>query len=123
MEQLLNKGSSLSTLAFLRILQLVHVQVSTLVEDLKEYELTAATPRSPTESAELRRTVIGLTPSASVANLATVSLSSMLETAIGLKIDPFFFTLCWDSLSLEGLRLKSTLYSSVHLWLYSLTKL
>ena len=82
MEQLLNKGSSLSTLAFLRILQLVHVQVSTLVEDLKEYELTAATPRSPTESAELRRTVIGLTPSASVANLATVSLSSMLETAM-----------------------------------------
>lgn len=82
MEQLLNKGSSLSTLAFLRVLHLVHVQVSTLVEDLKEFELTASAPRSPSEVAELRRSVIGLTPSASSTNLSTVSLSSMLETSM-----------------------------------------
>ncbi|THH12213.1 hypothetical protein EW145_g135 [Phellinidium pouzarii] len=58
MEQLLNKGTSLSTLAFLRILQLVHIQVSNLVEDLKEYELSTSTPRSPTEVAELRSSML-----------------------------------------------------------------
>ncbi|KAH8118616.1 exocyst complex protein [Phellopilus nigrolimitatus] len=82
MEQLLNKGSSLSTLAFLRILQLVHIQVSNLVEDLKEYELTTSTPRSPTEVAELRRSIIGLAPSTTTTSFVTVSLSSMLETAM-----------------------------------------
>ncbi|EJD01579.1 exocyst complex protein [Fomitiporia mediterranea MF3/22] len=82
MEQLLNKGTSLSTLAFLRVLHLVHTQVSGLVEDLKEYELTTSTPRSPSEAAELRRSVIGLTPSTSSTNLVTVSITSMLETAM-----------------------------------------
>ncbi|KAI5119514.1 hypothetical protein M0805_002450 [Coniferiporia weirii] len=82
MEQLLNKGLSLTTLAFLRILQLVHIQISNLVEDLKEYELSASAPRSPAEVAELRRSVVGMTPSAPTASLVTVSLSSMLETSM-----------------------------------------
>ena len=82
MEQLLNKGSSLSTLAFLRVLQLVHTQVSSLVEVLKEYELTTSAPRSPSEIAELRRSVIGLVPTASATSFVTVSLTAMLETAM-----------------------------------------
>ena len=83
MEQLLNKSSNISTLSFLRMLQLVHIQVSTLTEELKEYELTSATPRSPTETAEFRRSIGGLTASSSTNNLATsVSLSIMLESAV-----------------------------------------
>jgi exocyst complex component 5 len=82
MEQLLNKGASLSTLAFLRMLQMVHIQVSNLVEDLKVYELTATASRNPTETAEVRRSVMGMAASTSTTNLVTVSLSSMLETAM-----------------------------------------
>lgn len=83
MEQLLNKGASLSTLAFLRILQMVHLQVSSLVEDLKVYELTAAAPRSPNEASAVRQPPMNINnASASSANLVTVSLSSMLETAM-----------------------------------------
>ena len=82
MEQLLNKGSSLSTLAFLRILQMVHLQVGTLVEDLKIYELTAAAPRSPGEASAVRQSVISMNTTAASTSLVTVSLSSMLETAM-----------------------------------------
>lgn len=82
MEQLLNNASG--PLSFLRILQLVHVQVSSLVEDLKMYELSAATPRSPTESAELRRSLEGLSAvtASSSTNLSTISLTTMLENAM-----------------------------------------
>ncbi|KAL5507953.1 SEC10 [Sanghuangporus vaninii] len=89
MEQLLNKGSSLSTLAFLRVLQLVHTQASSLVEDLKEYELTTSAPRSTNEAAELRRSVIGLVPSGNATNFVTVSLTSMLETAMEDLFNPY----------------------------------
>lgn len=82
MEQLLNNASG--TLSFLRILQLVHVQVSTLVEDLKVYELSAATPRSPTETAEIRRSLEGLSAvsASSTTNASTISLTTMLENAM-----------------------------------------
>lgn len=82
MEQLLNNASG--SLSFLRILQLVHVQVSSLVEDLKIYELSAATPRSPTETAELRRSLEGLAAvtASSTTNTATISLTMMLENAM-----------------------------------------
>ena len=82
MEQLLNKGASLSTLAFLRILQMIHLQVSTLVEDLKVYELTAAAPRSPNEASAVRQSVMSINPTISSSSMVTVSLSSMLETAM-----------------------------------------
>lgn len=83
MEQLLNKALTISTLAFLRVLQLVHIQVSTLVEDLKEYELQTSALRSPVDAAEFRKSVMGLqAPTSSSANLVTISLSSMLETAM-----------------------------------------
>ena len=80
MEQLLNNAST--TLSFLRILQLVHVQVSSLVEDLKVYELTTSTPRSPNETAELRRSLEGLSAVTSSPNLMTISLTVMLENAM-----------------------------------------
>lgn len=38
---LLEKASAISTLAFLRLLQLAHIQVSALVEDLRPYDLSA----------------------------------------------------------------------------------
>ena len=82
MEQLLNKGASISSLAFLRILKLVHGEVTKLVEDLKEYELAAAVPRSPTDSNEMRRSLSGMGTSPAPTNLATISLGSMLETAM-----------------------------------------
>lgn len=82
MEQLLNKGLSISTLAILRVLQLVHVQVSTLVEDLKEYELQTSALRSPVDASEFRKSIMGLAAQSSSTNLVTVSLSSMLETAM-----------------------------------------
>ena len=89
MEGLLNTTSSLSTLAFLRILQIVHVQTASLVDDLRAYELTAAVPRSPSDSADVRRS-LGLPTSSSSSSVgsasgttvtASVSLSAMLETA------------------------------------------
>ncbi|KAG9030353.1 Exocyst complex component 5 [Tulasnella sp. JGI-2019a] len=53
LEQLLNKAGSLSTLAFLRILQLAHVQISKLVQDLKLYDLSAAPLSRSNESTSL----------------------------------------------------------------------
>ena len=87
MEGLLNTASSLSTLAFLRVLQLVHVQTASLVDDLKAYELTTTITRSPSDSTDVRKS-LGLpvsTSSSSVSGPAgattSVSLSSMLETS------------------------------------------
>lgn len=82
MEQLLNNASAISTLAFLRILQLVHMQISALVEDLKEYELTTSVSRSPVEATGIRRSVSGLASSSSTSNISSVSLTTMLETAM-----------------------------------------
>lgn len=83
MEQLLNRGSAISSLAFLRVLQLVHVQVSNLVEDLKAYESSTSVPRSPTETAEFRRSMSGASSSSAASNTtSSVALSTMLETAM-----------------------------------------
>ncbi|TDL29692.1 exocyst complex protein [Rickenella mellea] len=81
MEQLLNRGSALSSLAFLRILQLVHIQVSNLIEDLKMYELATSTPRSPVEPSEFRRSVSNSSASSSSGSTSHVALGTMLETA------------------------------------------
>ncbi|KAJ7590790.1 exocyst complex protein [Mycena floridula] len=78
MEQLVHKGTAMCELAYLRVLQLVHVQTSALVEDLKVYELPVAL-RTPYESAEIRRSLTGLAAAGS-ATAATVS--TMLETAM-----------------------------------------
>jgi hypothetical protein len=78
MEQLLNRGSSISELAFLRVLQLVHEQTATLVEDLKAHELPVVIPRSPQDATEFRRTITSAAGAAS--NTAVVGV--MLETAM-----------------------------------------
>ncbi|KAF7355497.1 Exocyst complex component protein [Mycena sanguinolenta] len=79
MEQLLHRASSISDLAYLRVLQLVHVQATALVDDLKTYELPSVAPRAPFEAAEFRRSLTGST-AAGTTTSATVS--TMLESAM-----------------------------------------
>ena len=88
MEQLLNKGSSLSDLAYLRTLQLVHNQTTTLVEDLKAHELPSMTPsKSSLEVSEFRRVLSG---SVAVSGPPTTSvISTMLENAMAELFVPY----------------------------------
>ncbi|KAG5648890.1 hypothetical protein DXG03_000239 [Asterophora parasitica] len=79
MEQLLHRGTSISDLAYLRVLQLVHIQASTLVEDLKTYELPHVSPRTPYETTEFRRSLTGASAPAPGTSSA---VSTMLETAM-----------------------------------------
>src|SRR6266508_3691212 len=79
MEQLLHRASEISDLAYLRILQLVHFQASTLVEDLKAHEMPHMTPRTPYEATEFRRALQGSAP---LTGTASASISAMLETAM-----------------------------------------
>ncbi|KAI0677024.1 exocyst complex protein [Trametes maxima] len=82
LEQLVAKTTTMPDLAFLRILQLVHQQVSVLVEDLKAYELPAVVPRSPVDANEFDRAVKGM-PASAASNTATAAtISTMLETAM-----------------------------------------
>lgn len=76
-EQLLTKGAAISELAYLRILQLVHVETSTLVDDLKTHELPAMVPSK--SSVEFRKS-----PSNRSSNIITTSttVAAMLETAM-----------------------------------------
>ncbi|KAG2757458.1 exocyst complex component Sec10 [Suillus brevipes Sb2] len=86
MEQLLTKGSSLSDLAYLRILQLVHNQTSNLVEDLKAHELPSiTTSKSSLEILEFRRVLSG-----AVSGTSTTSVvSAMLENAMAELFVPY----------------------------------
>ncbi|KAG1846794.1 exocyst complex component Sec10-like protein [Suillus subalutaceus] len=88
MEQLLTKGSSLSDLAYLRILQLVHNQTSNLVEDLKAHELPSMTPsKSSLEISEFRRVLSG---AMTVSGTSTTSVvSAMLENAMAELFVPY----------------------------------
>ena len=69
---LLEKATSLSTLAFLRIFHLSHTQVVNLVEDLKTHDLPTTNSRQPVTSTD------GSKLPASV----TISVSAMLDTAL-----------------------------------------
>ena len=80
MEQLLHKGSEISDLAYLRVLQLVHFQTSALVEDLKSHELPHMLPRTPYEATEFRRSLTGSAPVTGPSTSAAIS--TMLETAM-----------------------------------------
>ncbi|KAJ7068468.1 exocyst complex protein [Mycena amicta] len=77
MEQLLHRASSISDLAYLRVLQLVHIQATSLVDDLKTYELPSVALRTPFEATEFRRTLTG----SAVPGTAT-SVGTMLESAM-----------------------------------------
>lgn len=79
MEQLLHRGADVSDLGYLRILQLVHIQASLLVEDLKAHELPAVSARTPYEAAEFRRSITGSAP---VTISTPAAISTMLETAM-----------------------------------------
>lgn len=79
MEQLLHRGAEVSDLGYLRMLQLVHIQASLLVEDLKAHELPASAARTPYEAAEFRRSLTGSAP---VTISTPAAISTMLETAM-----------------------------------------
>lgn len=80
MEQLLHRASEISDLAYLRVLQLVHFQVSILVEDLKSHELPHTTPRTPYEATEFRRALQGSAPLTGTGS--STSISTMLDSAM-----------------------------------------
>lgn len=78
MEQLLTRAGNMSDLAFLRILQLIHVQTSVLIEDLKSYDVPTSTPRSPVQN--VARPLTG--PPAAPGGVGSTAISSILETAM-----------------------------------------
>ncbi|KAJ3575807.1 hypothetical protein NP233_g843 [Leucocoprinus birnbaumii] len=80
MEQLLHRGSDISELAYLRVLQMVHLQTSSLLEDLKGHELPHVSPRTPYEATEFRRSLTGTAPI--TGHATTTSISTMLEAAM-----------------------------------------
>ncbi|KIY74226.1 exocyst complex component Sec10 [Cylindrobasidium torrendii FP15055 ss-10] len=82
MEMLLHRANTMSDICYLRILQMVHVQTASLVEDLKAYELPPVSARAPAyDAAELRRSIIGANQViGGAANMATTG--AMLETAM-----------------------------------------
>lgn len=82
MEQLLNKGSSVSDLAYLRMLQLVHSRCTSLVEDLKVHELPVTSIRSAIidEPSDLRSSLS--TSAVALSGAPATSMSIMLETAM-----------------------------------------
>jgi hypothetical protein len=80
LEQLLNKGSSISDLSYLRMLQLVHSQCTALVEDLRVHELPVTSLRSSSDETEFRRSLTGAV--AAAAGALSTSMSAMLETAM-----------------------------------------
>ncbi|THG98877.1 hypothetical protein EW026_g3392 [Hermanssonia centrifuga] len=82
LEQLVSRGTSLSDLAFLRILQMVHQQTSLLVEDLKSYELPSIIPRSPVDRTDFNQSLNAAASGAVAATTTAVTISAMLETAM-----------------------------------------
>ena len=81
MEQLLTRAGNMSDLAFLRILQLIHLQTSVLIEDLKSYDVPTSTPRSPVQNVGLSRPLTG-PPAAAPGGAGSTAISSILETAM-----------------------------------------
>ncbi|KAJ3756440.1 exocyst complex protein [Lentinula raphanica] len=79
MEHLLHRAATISELAYLRVLQLAHIQTSTLIEDLKVYELPASGSRMSIDAGDFNRTLGGTTNSGPA---ASATLTTMLETAM-----------------------------------------
>ncbi|KAL0570609.1 Exocyst complex component 5 [Marasmius crinis-equi] len=70
-EQLLHKASTISDLVYLRVLQLVHGQATSLVEDLKAYELSIRVPYGASGGG-----------SAAGGGGTSATMTTMLETAM-----------------------------------------
>lgn len=88
MEQLLNRATTLSDLAFLRVMQLSHIQTSALVEDLKTYELSAIAI-APRGTPEWRLAQLQSTGLAAVGSGGVVTMSAMLEAAMDELFMPY----------------------------------
>ncbi|KAI6034430.1 exocyst complex component Sec10-like protein [Pisolithus microcarpus] len=81
MEQLLNKGTSISDLAYLRVLQLIHVETSALVDDLKTHELPSiVAAKSFVDGVEFRKSIAS--PPSNMINTTMTSIAAMLEAAM-----------------------------------------
>jgi exocyst complex component 5 len=80
MEQLLTRAGNMSDLAFLRVLQLIHLQTSVLIDDLKSYDVPSTTPGSPVQNIGLSRLLAG--PAVTPAGAGSTAISSILETAM-----------------------------------------
>ena len=87
MEELLNRAASISELAFLRVLQLCHAQISLLMEDLKGHEVQAVLPRSPINGPDLSSLKLGSPPSTGTGTVTAVS--AMLEAAMEELFTPY----------------------------------
>lgn len=75
----MHRATAISDLAYLRVLQLVHGQATTLVEDLKAYELPSVALRTPSEASEFRRSLTG---SSAPGSATSGTVSTMLESAM-----------------------------------------
>lgn len=82
LELLVNRGTSLSDLAFLRILQVVHQQTAHLVEDLRNFELPAVIPRSPVDKTDFPRQLSAAAAGSAATAATAVTVTAMLETAM-----------------------------------------
>ncbi|QRV72577.1 exocyst complex component Sec10 [Ceratobasidium sp. AG-Ba] len=78
LETVLQKASSISNLAFLRMLSVSHVQTAALVEDLKQHDLSATVMRSMTTIAQADPLAVG----GMVATGTAGPFGPMLDTAM-----------------------------------------
>ena len=76
LELLLQKAGNISQLSFLRMLNLAHSQTSSLVDSLKQYDLSHITARLASD----RAVSDGIVPGG--AGNQVVSVASMLDTAL-----------------------------------------
>ncbi|KAG9097375.1 Exocyst complex component 5 [Ceratobasidium sp. 370] len=78
LEIILQKSSTMSNLAFLRMLSVAHVQTAALVEDLKQYDLSATVMRSTMTAAPVDPLAVGGVVATGTAN----PFGPMLDTAM-----------------------------------------
>ncbi|KAI6130355.1 exocyst complex component Sec10-domain-containing protein [Pisolithus croceorrhizus] len=96
-EQLLNKGTSMSELAYLRVLQLIHVETSALVDDLKTHELPSmVTTRTSMDGIEFRKSITS--PPSNMINTTMTSVAAMLEAAMEELFMPYVEVRTWQKL-------------------------
>ncbi|KAG8688735.1 Exocyst complex component 5, partial [Ceratobasidium sp. 395] len=78
LETILQKSSTMSNLAFLRMLSMAHLQTTALVEDLKQYDLSATVMRSTMTAVAADPLAVGGT----VATGTAAPFGPMLDTAM-----------------------------------------
>jgi hypothetical protein len=78
LEAVLEKATAISNLSFLRMLNMAHVQTAALVEDLKQYDLSATVMRSTTNASSADPLAVG----GAVASGTAGPFGPMLDTAM-----------------------------------------